>query len=272
MLVRSLALGVIVALMLLAGHTQTVYISLFGLGMWVVWPFIVATWHWLFQRIRRNKSASPSPIHNLPFSIHHSPFSISLLIYISGILLGVLLSAVQLLPTLELSRLSLRSSGLDYFDATSFSLKPLQLGWTLLPGYGLVDLEAIFATPAFTEFVAYVGLAGLMLAIVGAWKGRGTGRVFGMLFICLGLFLALGRWNPFYLLLYNSVPGFGLFRVPARWLLLYTMGMAVLAGVGMERVAGEGEGRGARDGRETSHSIVNCQLSIVISSRFSLFR
>jgi hypothetical protein len=49
----------------------------------------------------------------------------------------------------------------------------------------------------------------------------------------LGLFLALGRWNPLYFLLYQVVPGFDLFRAPARWMMLYTLGAAVLAGGGL---------------------------------------
>ena len=39
-------------------------------------------------------------------------------------LVGVALAAAQLLPTLELSRLSVRGSGLPYQEAVSFSLKP----------------------------------------------------------------------------------------------------------------------------------------------------
>ena len=37
-LLRVAAFGVLTALMFLAGHTQTVYINLFGLGAWAVWP------------------------------------------------------------------------------------------------------------------------------------------------------------------------------------------------------------------------------------------
>ncbi len=33
-------MGILVALMLLAGHTQTAYINLFGLGVWSVWPLL----------------------------------------------------------------------------------------------------------------------------------------------------------------------------------------------------------------------------------------
>jgi hypothetical protein len=53
----------------------------------------------------------------------------------------------------------------------------------------------------------------------------------------LGLFLALGRYNPLYWVLFKLVPGFGLFRVPARWLLLYAFGAAMLAGIGLQRVS-----------------------------------
>ncbi|MEZ4737032.1 MAG: hypothetical protein R3E79_58885 [Caldilineaceae bacterium] len=122
--------------------------------------------------------------------------------------------------------------GLHYGEATSFSLRPLRLPWTLLPSYGLIDLGQIFGV-GYTEFVGYVGLLGLLLALVGAWRGR-SARHLGLFFAALGLFLALGRWNPVYYLCYQLVPGFDLFRVPARWLMLYSFGMAVLAGVGVD--------------------------------------
>jgi hypothetical protein len=217
--ISILAFALVVALMLLAGHTQTAYINLFGLGVWALGQAFPRRYE---GRHLWNKSQLAP-----------------LLTLVAGSLLGALLSAAQLAPTLELSRLGLRSSGLSYADATSFSLRPLLLPWTLLPSYGLVDLESVFDTPAYSEFVAYVGLAGLALAVVGAWQGRGAPRTLGLLFAGLGLLLALGRWNPLYFLLYLSTPGFDLFRTPARWMMLYTLGMAVLAGVGWAWGMGE---------------------------------
>ncbi len=210
--------GGVTALMLLAGHTQTAYINLFAVGIWAVWPLASTA------TIRQPKQqlADTAP---------------SLIVYFGGVLLGVLISMAQLLPTLELSELGLRSDGLSYGEASSFSLKPLHLLWTLLPSYGLADLSVVFDTLGYTEFVAYVGLIGLILAIIGAWLGRHTrdqAWVFGILFTLMGLFLAAGRWNPIYYLLYEFVPGLDLFRAPARWMMLYTMGMAVLAGIGFE--------------------------------------
>ena len=52
-----------------------------------------------------------------------------------------------------------------------------------------------------------------------------------ILLALIGLSLAFGRFNPLYLIL-AELPGFNLFRVPARWLSLFTLGMAMLAGIG----------------------------------------
>lgn len=226
-LLAGAAFAVLTALMLLAGHTQSVFINLFGLGVWLVWPW------------GRGEEGETS-LRNSQFAIHNSSFKRllvsllpALLVYFGGLAIGVLLAAPQLLPTLELSGLGLRSGGLSYAEASSFSLKPLALGWTLLPSYGLARLSAVFDTPGYTEYVAYIGVVGLALAGIGAWRGRGPAHTFGLLFVGLGLLLALGRWNPLYYLLYQVVPGFDLFRAPARWMMLYTLGAAVLAGVGL---------------------------------------
>lgn len=235
-----LPFALFVALTLLAGHTQTTYINLFGVGAWLL----------------------ATSLHSYRRGIHH--LAASFLIYFLGAVLGVLLAAAQLLPTLELSQLGLRSGGLSYVDVTSFSLRPLLLHWTLLPSYGLRDLSVVFSTLGFTEFVAYVGVVGLLLALVavasslretagkrlwtvGHWP---LAALCGISFAGLGLFLALGRWNPFSFLFYHVIPGYDLFRTPARWMMLYTLGMAVLAGVGTEWLWGRL--RGADDRKAVS--------------------
>ena len=52
----------------------------------------------------------------------------------------------------------------------------------------------------------------------------------------LSLFLAFGHWNPFYHLLLR-VPIFNLFRVPARFLYLFTFASAALAGMSADALA-----------------------------------
>ena len=103
--------------------------------------------------------------------------------------------------------------------------------------------------PPFSEFVAYISLAGLALAAVGAWSvlrqkppatsqntALAQGRALLVLAV-LGVFLAFGAYNPVYYLLYRAIPGFDLFRAPARWLLLYSFGAASLVSFGMEALS-----------------------------------
>jgi len=211
--------ALLVALMLLAGHTQTAYINLFGVGLWLVWTAILQLPAWRLSMAT--------------LRLFIANFAPSLFVYGIGGALGAVICAAQLLPTIELNGLGLREGGLGYGEATSFSLHPLRLPWSLLPSYGLIDLGTIFGV-GYTEFVGYVGLLGLLLALIGAWQGRGSARQLGLFFVGIGLLLALGRWNPLYYLLYWLVPGFDLFRVPARWMMLYSFGMAVLAGLGLD--------------------------------------
>ena len=220
----TLVLGLVIALMVLAGHAQALYISLSGLALYA----LAGGWG---QRASAASGTLPSRlVHYLRGRIPH------ILVLAAALLVAALLSAVQLLPTMELARLSARSGGLAYREVVSFSLRPWLLHYTLLPPYGQ-DLSQLFGE-AYGEYVAYVGVLGLGLAGLGAWSAL-RGAAFGPFFLLLaglGLFLALGIANPIYYLLYQVVPGFDLFRAPARWMLLYALGTAVLAGLGMQRV------------------------------------
>jgi hypothetical protein len=109
--------------------------------------------------------------------------------------------------------------------------------YTLLPIYA-EDLGQAFGTPAFTEFVAYIGVVGLGLAMLGARFGKPSRlRRFFVGLVVVGILLGLGGYDPLYFVLFKLVPGFDLFRTPARWMLLYTFGAAMLAGLGAEWLA-----------------------------------
>ena len=207
-------LALVLAICFLAGHTQAWYISLFTLGLCSVGRAFYRAWESRAGGWRASVRAG------------WTDWWPRLAVLGGGTAIALGLSAAQLLPTLELSGLSIRGGGMDYREAISFSLKPQLLLRAFLPGYG----ETIFS-----EYVAYVGWSGGMLALVGAITARprkawltGIG-----LSIC-GLFLAFGGYNPFYYVLYRLVPGFALFRAPARWLLLYALGIALLAGIGAD--------------------------------------
>ncbi|MGD9030846.1 MAG: hypothetical protein PVG25_13660, partial [Anaerolineae bacterium] len=225
-----LGLGVVIALILLAGHTQTAFIVLVGLG---VYGLGLPLWR------------------GLRGSEWRSLFRGSVLLG-GAALLGVALAAVQLVPTWELSRLSVRAGGLPFNERVSFSLSPAYLGRALLPGF----MRPV--PPDHIEHVAYVGVLGLALSLMrvvadlrphrkglatdaalhGSRRTRGRSNAPVYLITFMGLFFALGLYNPLYLLLARVVPGFAHFRVPARWLALYALGVAGLAGHGVQDLWG----------------------------------
>jgi hypothetical protein len=204
-------LSAAVSMVLLAGHTQSAFIALVGLALYGLVTDRVDTearagrWRWVA-------------------------------VLSGAVSLGAVLAGAQLLPTFELAGLSVRAAGLPFNERVSFSLHPAYLARALLPGYvHPVEPESI-------EYVATVGVAGLVSLLLGvgpllaALRRRSRGR--GLLLLAmLGLFLALGLYNPLYWPLARFVPGFAHFRAPARWLALWAFGAAMLAGVGVERVA-----------------------------------
>ncbi|MFP4379497.1 MAG: YfhO family protein [Candidatus Sumerlaeia bacterium] len=60
-------------------------------------------------------------------------------------------------------------------------------------------------------------------------------ELFLVLLLFGGLAFAPGRHSPFFWLAYHLVPGFDRFRVPARFILLYTFALSVLAGYVLDR-------------------------------------
>lgn len=229
----TLLLGLTVALVLLAGHTQTAFISMVGLGLY-------ALWRAMFESVSERAGNRKGGLAQRIPAVRRSPFaalrSLSHFLWpvAAASVLAILVAAIQLLPTAQLSLLSIRSGGLSFREAVSFSLRPTNLHYSLLPPYGL-DLSQILGQ-AFGEWVAYVGISGLILALVGSSRAlwQPQPRRFVVLSAC-GLILSFGVFTgPLYLALYYLAPGFDLFRVPARWLLLYSFGVAVLAGFGVE--------------------------------------
>lgn len=199
---RHIGLAVVIGLMLLAGHTQSAFISLVGLGVAALVP-----------------RAGVSPGRRLG-------------VLTGAAVLGALLAAAQLVPTAELARHSVRSGGLPFNERLSFSLSPLYLARALLPTYGQP------VAPEHLEYVAFIGVTGLLLALHSSLFMVLSSRFTSPLWLSLtGLFLALGLYNPLYLLLARFVPGFAHFRAPARWLALWAFGAAALAGMGLDRIA-----------------------------------
>lgn len=209
---RGVIVAVIVALQCFAGHQQTFVYSLLVAG-----AYAVVMW-------RASSSAG-----------NRRPAYLWSLVMLAA---GLVLAAIQILPTLELLRHSLRNeASYDFFS--SFSM-PRRFLWTFfapyLMGGGDGNLfRAPYVGPSFyAEYVGYVGLATLALAFLVLVLKRDAKTTFWAIVVVAGIILALGRYAPleFYGFIY-AVPVLNLFRVPARHLMEVEFALAVLAGRGL---------------------------------------
>ena len=161
---------------------------------------------------------------------------------------GVVLAAVQILPTFELLRNSPRADATyDFF--TSFSLPRGMLATFLAPyvaggGDGWLFRAPYVGPPYYGEMVGYVGVLGVTLAACAVVFGRDARTKFWAAAALVCLTLALGRYAPLglYKLVYH-VPVLNLFRVPARHLMEAEFALAVLAGRGLTALAAARGGR-----------------------------
>ncbi|WP_240910936.1 YfhO family protein [Paludisphaera soli] len=154
--------------------------------------------------------------------------------------LGVLLSAVQWVPSKELLDRSPRAGGLSYDELTYGSWSPELLPTLVVrEAYGTRarDTDWMDGFYPYHEMNAYLGLLGLALAVVGAAGPGGRDRwttCFALLTITGGL-LMLGRFT--FLFDYaNRIPIAGSSREPVRLHLWVSLGVAALAAVGVERL------------------------------------
>jgi len=233
---RSVMLAALVAVQIFAGHQQT---CAYGLLLSGAYGVVV---------LRTSRAPRSSYLSTLAL-----------------LAVGLLLAAVQILPTIELLRNSLRASAsYDFFS--SFSMPP-RFALTLFAPYlfgggnGLLFRAPYVGPSFFGEYVAYVGLLTIMLALVAIFLKPDARTKFWVVLFCVCLLLAFGRFLPLHLyaVVYN-IPVLNLFRVPARHLMEVEFALAVLAGRGITVLA---------SGR--SRSRVFRQSTIVASTGLTVF-
>lgn len=131
------------------------------------------------------------------------------------------IAALQAIPLAEFALQSTRIS-LSAQELTSRSLNYGDLIGLLVPGYA--------GNP---ESLTYLSILGMGLALLGLLLGRGRWAYWAIV-ACIGLLLSLGGNTPLYPLLLNIVPGLRMMRVPARFFLLTSLAISLLAGMGLD--------------------------------------
>jgi hypothetical protein len=213
--------GIVIGMLLLAGHAQTAFYSLILSTCWVIYRGIWSGW----ERIAK-----------------------TFFYWIEMVLLGCMLSAIQLLPTAEYLIQSQRASEIGYEYAVNYSFLPWRFLTLLLPN--------LFGTPAngtymlradaYWEDAIYIGVLPLCLAfgaIIFTLVKRDKGeewtdrtRLIGFLGLSsvLAALIALGKNTPLFPFLYRNIPTFDLFQAPARWMIWLVLASSLIAGFGAD--------------------------------------
>ena len=152
------------------------------------------------------------------------------------------ISAVQVLPSLELIARSARGAGFSLEDSSTWSTHPMDLINLVVPnffgnpfviGYARSWGESYHHGREGYLVSCFIGASTVVIALVGLLSARKRLSVlFGGLG-ALGLAMAMGRFSPIYTLL-TRTKIFGLGRYPSKYLLLLSFSAAVLAALGLE--------------------------------------
>jgi hypothetical protein len=210
---RAAVLGLIVGLSLFAAHPQITLMAAYVCAAWAVWR--------LRDMARNEKSAVLGCLAG-------------------AALLGGLLAAAQLLPVVELARVSVRPD-LTLAKANRFILPPYAALYNfLLPNFygNPASDDPYIARGNFWEPCAYMGILPFGLAI-GAmfrlWKPRAEVR-FWTVSAILCVWLAVGRDAGLFAAAFRILPGLYRFHDAARWLIPGTFALACLAAHGADSV------------------------------------
>lgn len=205
------AMGTVTALMLLAGHQQPAYMLLCLAMLWAV-----------VRSVELRRVASLAWIA-------------------AGLFTGAAAAAIQLVPAYLLVSESVRGLGLtlDYLSVPAYLLDPKGLATGLL---GDIFSPSATSSTGGVEASLFIGAAAAVLAAAGFICGIRSSRhritVITLATVALvSVVLALGPRTALYQLMFDFAPGFNLFRVPGRWVLVADMALAILVAFGVHSIA-----------------------------------
>lgn len=203
----SILSSIAISLQIFAGHFQISFYSNLLLFFYIIYNF--------FQITKEKR------LKFLIFSF--LPFFFSLLI-----------TSPQIFSTYEIIKQSPRQSW-DFFEFTSYSFEPYMIIQAIFPFiFGTEYGGKYWASWNITEMNIFIGILPLILSISVIYKKKEKKIInFWLLILIVSLFLAIGKYNAIYKILYN-IPLLNLFRVPARHIFEFHFSIAVLAGIAFD--------------------------------------
>ena len=234
--------GVLLAVSSYAGHAQsTLYVGL-ALALYTV-GWLVQTWLAPDPQVGLRTEQGNVRTEHAGGAIGPECRRVvlhALALGVAVVVTAVLLMGPILLPALEMTRYTVRAE-FTYQDAVAYSLAPVQaLVGLVTPGFFGRGPALHWSLWERVE-LPYLGVPTLILAVAGlllAGRERRRWLWVWLGMAIFGLLLSLGVYGIVHGLLTWLLPFFDQFRAPARALILWALGMCVLAAVGFDLALG----------------------------------
>ena len=180
---------------------------------------------------------------------------------------GLLLAAVQFLPTWELANLTFRGR-IDYGFFSDYFFHPKMLPTLFFPNFFGSHAPRLYPVSYWGEWnliemTCYMGILPLCLAVMAFLnfrKNKLSVRFWSFIAV-LAFVLALGRSNPLYKIAYY-IPVYNLFRAPARNWFEYSFAIAILSGIALDGIVNCSEGHMRRIRRQMN--VLSGILSLLV--------
>lgn len=146
------------------------------------------------------------------------------------------LASFALLPLLEFLPLTERAAGLPQAELFEFSYPPSH-AITLIAPYFFGDHDTYWGAKGFQELAGFTGIIPLLLAgySLTYWRRHNAMRVTAIVFIVLGVLIALGQYSPLYtyLVLNNIITSLA---TPGRFVFFFVTGIMLLAALALDEL------------------------------------
>jgi len=209
-------LGGSIGLLILTSHMQLSYYLLWAVGLY----FLYSVVHYIREGKRRE-------------------FVIKLVAFFAlAVFIGLCLGAIQLIsPYLYLGNFSKRAGPerSTYAWATSWSIHPEEVASLVVPEF-VNFLDNYWGRNYFRLNCSYLGILPLFFSLLAIFYFRDRRAI---VFSSLGLLMlinALGATTPFYRLFYYLIPGVKKFRACGMSMCVLSFLMAVVSGIGLDKV------------------------------------
>ncbi len=192
-----------VAMQIFAGHPQTVFLTALGAG--------------LYSLLRKDVLGVAA-------------------LYAGGAALG----AVQLLAGFQATSETVRDRPISFEVAKSFNFPAENLLTFFAPGFfGDGATHPYWGRWYLWEASAFIGIAGLALALYGMARGQLTARLPLAATAAAAALVALGDATPLFALLFDWLPWFDRFRGTGKFMFISALILALFAGSGLDRIVRE---------------------------------